>query len=470
MAARTTEVDYLVIGAGAVGMAFTDTLVTQADVTVALVDRHDKPGGHWNDAYPFVHLQQASAHYGANSQPLGSGAMDLVGLNRGMHQLASGQEVLNHFDAVLNDTLLPTGRVSHFPMSNAQFDGTITSLVSGREHRITARKIVDARYYESRVPSVEKPRFRVDDGVALIPPNELTHIASPSPAFVVIGAGKTGIDTCIWLLQHGVDPDAITWIVPRDFWIQDRANFQLGDENLVRLVTSMVNQLATVTRARTVENVFQLLEEVGELRRIDAMSDPTAYHCAVISDGEFDVLRQIKNVVRLGHVRSVERGRLHLEHGDLPTHQNAIYVNCTAQGIYRRPSRRVFSGDEIVLQWVRTCQPTFSASLIGFIEARFTDDVTKNYLCEPIPVPDVPLDWLRMLRTNLQNHSRWDEFEEVQGWLSTVRTRSFISDPAFYAADRPDVAELLCTYQDLLEPAMASLDRLLRDHEGAALD
>src|SRR3954451_9918141 len=50
----TVDVDYLVIGAGAMGMAFTDALIDHdPDARVALVDRRDGPGGHWREAYPF---------------------------------------------------------------------------------------------------------------------------------------------------------------------------------------------------------------------------------------------------------------------------------------------------------------------------------------------------------------------------------------------------------------------------------
>ncbi len=55
---RTIEADYLVVGAGAMGMAFTDTLVSETDATVVMVDRNDQPGGHWTTAYPFVRLQR----------------------------------------------------------------------------------------------------------------------------------------------------------------------------------------------------------------------------------------------------------------------------------------------------------------------------------------------------------------------------------------------------------------------------
>jgi NAD(P)-binding Rossmann-like domain len=49
---RSLETDYLVVGAGAMGMAFTDALVDHADVHVTLVDRRHAAGGHWQDAYP----------------------------------------------------------------------------------------------------------------------------------------------------------------------------------------------------------------------------------------------------------------------------------------------------------------------------------------------------------------------------------------------------------------------------------
>ena len=40
------ETDYLVIGAGAIGMAFVDTLLTDTDARVVMADRHHRPGGH----------------------------------------------------------------------------------------------------------------------------------------------------------------------------------------------------------------------------------------------------------------------------------------------------------------------------------------------------------------------------------------------------------------------------------------
>ena len=57
----TLETDYLIIGAGAAGLAFADTLLTESpDTHITIVDLRSQVGGHWNDAYPFVALHQPS--------------------------------------------------------------------------------------------------------------------------------------------------------------------------------------------------------------------------------------------------------------------------------------------------------------------------------------------------------------------------------------------------------------------------
>ena len=93
--AECLEADYLVVGAGAMGMAFTDVLMTETNATVIMVDRNHKPGGHWTTAYPFVRLHQPSAFYGVNSKPLGENKIDQVGFNKGLYELASAQDVVS---------------------------------------------------------------------------------------------------------------------------------------------------------------------------------------------------------------------------------------------------------------------------------------------------------------------------------------------------------------------------------------
>ena len=151
--------DYLVIGAGAMGMAFTDVLVTETDATVTIIDRHARPGGHWNDAYPFVRLHQPSSFYGVNSRALGGDQKDQVGGNAGLYELASGGEVVAYFEEVMNQRFLPSGRVQYRPMTEYLGNGSMKSLISGSQTEIQAFKTVDATYMNVTVPSVNPPNI-----------------------------------------------------------------------------------------------------------------------------------------------------------------------------------------------------------------------------------------------------------------------------------------------------------------------
>ena len=147
------EVDYLIKGAGAVGRAFADSILTHSNATMVMVDRHDRPGGHWNDAYSFVRLHQPSSLYGTISVQLGSGVKDSAGLNAGFYELASGHEVVSHFDSVMQDRLVPSGRVHYFPMSELGDDRIIRSRVSGRRVEVRATTLVDATHSKMNIPS-----------------------------------------------------------------------------------------------------------------------------------------------------------------------------------------------------------------------------------------------------------------------------------------------------------------------------
>jgi hypothetical protein len=151
------ETDYLIISSGATGLAVADTLIVETDAHVTIVDRRGKPGGHWNDAYSFVTLHQPSAFYGVNSMALGSGLKDAVGLNKGLDELASGAEVSGYFDRVMNQRLLPSGRVSYGPLCNYLGDGLFESLLSGQQTKATVRrKTVDATFYSPSIPSTHR--------------------------------------------------------------------------------------------------------------------------------------------------------------------------------------------------------------------------------------------------------------------------------------------------------------------------
>ena|SRR5690349_6155948 len=296
---RTIEADYLVVGAGAMGLAFVDTLVAETDATVVVVDRNDQPGGHWTTAYPFVRLHQPSAYYGVNSRPLGSDTIDREGFNAGFYELASGAEVCAYFDAVMRQHLLPTGRVTYLPMSEYLGDGRVATL-GGDDIAVTARRVVTT-HVEIIVPSMAAPPYAVN-GVDCVPPNDLPRIRDLRDRYVIVGAGKTAMDACLWLLRHGMAPQRVTWIKPRDSWILDRAAVQPGSQFAKRVLRDFANQLAAVREAESLPDLFDRLEDKGCLLRIDKSVEPTMYRCAILSQTELGELRRIDDEIGRAHV------------------------------------------------------------------------------------------------------------------------------------------------------------------------
>jgi hypothetical protein len=291
------ETDYLVIGTGATAMAFVDTLLDeQPDATVLMVDRLHHPGGHWNHAYPWVRVHQPSAWYGVASRELASGEKDKFGLNAGLYSMASGAEVLAHFDQVMQQRFLPSGRVRWLPMTDYQAgpDGThwLASMVGGDVQTVQVRrKVVDGTHARTEVPATHAPRYMVAPGVDGIPINDLATLCGPHAHYTVVGSGKTGIDACLWLLAHGAAPARIRWIMPRDAWFLDRANFQPGLENFERNMGYSLDQFGAIIESATPADLFARLEAKGALLRLDPKVEPTTYRCGTVSRDELDVLR-----------------------------------------------------------------------------------------------------------------------------------------------------------------------------------
>ncbi len=421
---HTIEADYLVVGAGAMGMAFVDTLVAETDARVVLVDRYHQPGGHWTTAYPFVRLHQPSAFYGVNSVPLGSDTIDQVGWNEGLYELATAGEVCAYYDHVMRRQFLPTGRVRYFPMSEYRGDGRFTTL-AGTDYTVdVARRVVDATYMRVTVPSMRPPPYRVAPGVECVPPNDLPRLGARE-RYVVVGAGKTGIDTCLWLLGQGIAPDRLTWIMPRDSWLLDRATIQPGSLFADRIKATFTAQLQAIRDAESVNDLFCRLEAAGALLRIDPAIRPTMYRCATVTQAELEQLRRITDVVRMGHLLRIDADSMVLDGGTVAMDGPVPYVDCTADGAEKRPATPIFDAGRITLQSLRGCQQIFSSALVAHVEAAYREDVAKNQLCVPLPHPDTDVDWLRLALADYGNQRRWLDDPDLSAWLSTVRLDLF---------------------------------------------
>jgi hypothetical protein len=423
------DTDYLILGAGAMGMAFADVILSEdPSARVIMVDRRADPGGHWNDAYSFVRLHQPAAFYGLNSTSLGRGGADL----------ASGAEVVGYYKAAM-DRFLATGRLHFLAMSDYVGDGRVVSLIDD-EHviEVTAhRRVVDSTYMAVQVPAMCPPRYTVEPGVALVPPNGLVRIKKPYDRYVIIGAGKTGIDAVLFLLDNGVSPDRIQWITPNDAWLWDRATVQPGG-----VLSTFVSQVRSIADSACIDDVFLRLEREGVVCRIDTKITPKKWRCATVDRTELDKLRRIENVVRLGRVKCVGKDRVELEEGTIEASEGSLFVDCTANGLEKRPAKPVFSPGHITLQSVFMCQQTFSAALIARLEVLKAGDETRNNICAPVPHPEMKEDLPAALLTSVQNMLNCNQ--RLPRWLRNSRLYLGHHDPINrYVADSGKLALLL---------------------------
>jgi hypothetical protein len=419
------ETDYLVVGAGAAGMAFTDALLTHSDATVTLVERRHAPGGHWLDAYPFVRLHQPSAFYGVDSVPLGQDGIDRSGLNAGFYELADADELRSYYAQVMQQHFIPSGRVRFFPCSDYVGGQVgqhrfVSRLTGATQEVLVRRKLVDTAYLEGSIPATDPPPFDVADGVRWVPAGGVTAIADAPGKFVVIGAGKTAMDTCVWLLTHGVPAKAIRWIKPREGWWLNRRYHQ-PHERLPDFYAGIGLQLQAMAQATSVDDVFLRLEAEGFFLRVDRSVAPTMVHGAILSEAELDLLRQIEDVVRLGRVRRIERDRIVLDEGEVPTDDKSVHVHCAAQGLRRPMLRPIFESDRVTVQPCFWGFANLQFALLGVVEAMLESAEEKNRLCPPIAYWDRTADYLSAFLALLASERARTAYPSLASWAGKTR-------------------------------------------------
>jgi NAD(P)-binding Rossmann-like domain len=453
---RALEADYLVVGAGAMGMAFTDALIDHADVRVALVDRRHSVSGHWLEAYPFVRLHQASAFYGVASTLLGGGHVQQRGPEEGLHERASQSEICAYYARML-DRLVEGGRVEFLPNTEYLGDRTLVSRISGEWFEVsTGCRIVDARYLSPSIPAETPPPFGVAENARVMPVNGLARLEEAPGQYVVVGSGKTATDTCIWLLSRGVDPDAICWVRPRDPWMTNRAVIQ--PDPAIFLGTAADTMMAAAD-ATSLEDLFLRLEDAGIMLRIDRTVMPTMAKAPILGTWELEQLRTLENVVRRGHIETVDRGRLTFADGSVAVSQDAVVVHCAADGLKYPTLVPVWRREAITLQPIRAGFPCFGAALTGYVEATRDDDDEKNRLCPPSHYGNSMAQWARMNVLGTRATMSFSAEPDIKEWSNTVAL-----NPARVAPGHPESAALADARERLsryTDPGLAGLAALV---------
>lgn len=457
---RTLTTDYLVIGSGAVSMAFVDTMLDQSDAKFIIVDRHHQPGGHWNDAYPFVNLHQPSALYGVASTELGSGNLDKSGPNAGHYELASGPEISAYFAQVMTKRFLSSGRVQYFPMHDYQGNGEFRSLLSGDKYQVSIkRRLVDGTFFNTSVPSTHSRKFTVADNISCIAPNDLPKRAEKYTHYAVLGGGKTAMDAIVWLLSKGAKAKTLTWVCPRDSWLINRATTQPGKAFFTQTVGAVAKQFDAMMQATSLDDLFLRLESAGNMLRVNSGITPSMFHYATISEGEQTQLASIEHIIRNEKVSRIDADGLQMQSGaryNMP--ENTLFIDCTATAAVFIGDRTtaVFQQDRIVLQAVYAPLVTYSASIIAFVEANFNDEKQKNKLCTAVCLADTPAEWVQSTSQNMMNQNMWNQIPEMRAWLANCRLNPSYAANKEKALAEPENAALMQQIGKMIMPALVN--------------
>jgi hypothetical protein len=382
---------------------------------------------------------------------------------------ASAAAIREHFDGVMRERLVPSGRVCHLPMHEWHTDpvepgsGTAMSLLSGQRVLVRARqRLVDATRADTQLPSTHAPPFDVAPGTHWVAPHKLTTLKRPASGYTIIGGGKTSIDTVLWLLEQGVAPDMIRWVRPREAWLLNRADVQPSWAFFERTLATQVRQMELAAQATDVDDFFNRLEAAGLMMRIDPKVQPTMFRCALVSDGELQALRCVTRVVRAGHVLALQRQHIVLDSDVLPLPAGHLVVHCAANGIPPRIAEPAFQGRRLVLHYVRRCAPTFSAALLARLEATSLDDAHKNKMSRPVMLPSVPKDWLRMQLQEAENEKAWRELPGIADWLGRARLAGVSNLMARAVRENtPNSVPLLQRLRQVRERGLSDMARLL---------
>ncbi len=341
------------------------------------------------------------------------------GPEAGLHERAGAAEICAYYQRVLDEQLVASGRVQFHPNCEYLGGGSFVSRLSGQRYRAGPNcRIVDARYLAPEIPATTEPPFGVADGVRALPANELPRLETAPREFVVVGSGKTATDTCVWLLESGVDPESICWVRPREPWMFNRAVLQPDPAVFTGMAADVMEAASAASSA---DDLFLRMEAAGVMLRIDASVTPTMAKTPTLAPWELDLLRSIERVIRLGRVRGIKPGRIELEEGDATIDRDAVIVHCAASGLQYPPLTPVWGDQAITIQPVRAGFPCLGAALIGYVEGTREDDAEKNRVCPPSPLSDTPTDWAVMQVLGGRASLAFGAEPDIKEWSDSLR-------------------------------------------------
>jgi hypothetical protein len=161
-------------------------------------------------------------------------------------------------------------------------------------------KLVNGVLGECKVPSQCPLPFPVSD-VKVITPNDLVASGrreAKGTKFLVLGAGKTGSDAIVYLLDDlKISPDDVSWVVPNDTWMLAREK-ALGWTQFTQALLDADGDRAQSLDALLADGIVAGLDPVHHR--------PTKLRLSIIGRDELTLARQVKDILRRGRVTKIE--------------------------------------------------------------------------------------------------------------------------------------------------------------------
>jgi hypothetical protein len=170
----------------------------------------------------------------------------------------------------------------------------------------------------------------------------------------------------------------------------------------------------------SLDDLFLRLEDLGIMLRIDRTVVPTMAKTPTLAIWELEELRTVENVVRRGHLQTVDRGKLTFADGPMGIVDDALVVHCAADGLKYPPLVPIWRPEVITLQPIRAGFPCFAAALAGYVEATRDVDEEKNRLCPPSPYGDSLAGWATMNVLGTRAVLAFSSEPDIKEWADRV--------------------------------------------------
>lgn len=445
--------DYGIIGAGIDGLTFADTILTHSDRTIAIIE----------SAAHSIRSQRRDMFLVSRAltdDRIGLTSYTLKDWREAFHRARIGRlptpvELQAYREYVLDTRLARSGRLERLGdvdyLGNNRFRSRSSS---GNPQPIIRRSIVNSTHgSQPNQPSCGRS-FTVASSVHVVKPSILRAHAEMKhrtfDRYCVIGAGPVGIEVMLALIDLDIPTEKINWVKPREGWTLAPTSPK-APKNLQK------EALTAMAHARTAADLSQRLEHLGLLTRATDDQVPTHFVPHMVTQKDAQKLRQVKGVIRKGHVHAISEIGMVLSHGAVPMPRRTLYLDCTGHGKRRGETPDVFTKGQIELSQIRLSHPSFSAALIGAIELSDLTAPQKNALCTPIHGSNLALCFL----TSLLNHHAWFYNRNIRRWLETCRLDPVLRATAQRLNAFEDVPADLSAVRAVLPRAIVNLESLV---------